>query len=158
MIKTPDHCCGKSNLFLFSVSFSPFPKQNVLLFSCLKASACPNMAILTGTSGIITSPFYPRNYRNNHNCNWKIMASTGNQVKLVIQDMDIETGINCPYDYIQIQNAVIYGSVVLPGRLCGSLTSNSTFSSYHETLIVRFVTDGSKTARGFKARYTVIPS
>ena len=86
------------------------------------------------------------------------MASTGNQVKLVIQQMDIETGIDCSYDYIQIENAVIYGSVVLPGRLCGSLTSNSTFSSYHETLIVRFVTDGSKTARGFKARYTVIPS
>ena len=85
------------------------------------------------------------------------MASAGNRVKLVIQDMDIESGTNCPYDYIQIQNAVINGSGVRPGRLCGSLTSNSTFSSYHETLIVRFVTNGSLTARGFKARYTVIP-
>ena len=85
------------------------------------------------------------------------MASTGNRVKLVIQDMDIESETNCAYDYMQIQNAVIYGSGVLPGRLCGSLISNSTFSSYHETLIVRFVTDGSETARGFKARYTVIP-
>ena len=85
------------------------------------------------------------------------MASTGDRVRLVIQDMDIEGGTNCPHDYIQIQNAVIYGSFVLPGRLCGSLTSSSTFSSYHETLIVRFVTDGSLTARGFKARYTVIP-
>ena len=85
------------------------------------------------------------------------MAGTGNRVKLVIQDMDIKSGSNCRYDYIQILNAVIYGSGVLPGRLCGSLTSNSTFSSYHETLIVRFVTDGSETARGFIARYTVIP-
>ena len=84
------------------------------------------------------------------------MASTGNQVKLVIQDMDMENGTNCPYDYIQIQNAVIHGSGVLPGRLCGSLTSNLTFSSYHETLIVRFVTDGFVTARGFKAIYTLI--
>ena len=85
------------------------------------------------------------------------MASTGNLVKLVIQDMDIETGVNCRYDYIQIQDAVIYGSGVLPRRLCGSRTSSWTFSSYNETLIVRFVTDGSVTARGFKARYTVIP-
>ena len=86
------------------------------------------------------------------------MASTGSRVKLVIQDMDTEGWINyCPYDYIQIQNAVIYGSGVLPGRLCGSLTSNATFSSYNETLIVRFVTDFSVTARGFIARYTVIP-
>ena len=138
-------------------SVSPFPKRNVLLFSCLKASACPNMAILTGTSGIITSPSYPGNYGNNQNCGWIIKASTGNRVKLVIQDMDIKSGSNCQYDYIQIQNAVIYGSGVLPGRLCGSLISNSTFSSYDETLIVRFVTDGSETARGFIARYTVIP-
>ena len=115
------------------------------------------MAILKETSGIITSPSYPGNYGHNHNCGWKIVASTENLVKLVIQDMDIESETNCRYDYIQIQNAVIYGSGVLPGRLCGSLTSNSTFSSYHETLIVRFVTDGSVTARGFKARYTVIP-
>ena len=85
------------------------------------------------------------------------MASTGNRIKLVIQDMDIEGGTNCPYDYIEIQNAVIYGSGVLPERLCGSLTSSSTFSSNNETLIVRFVTDGSRTARGFKARFTVIP-
>ena len=138
-------------------SVSPFLKRNVFLFSCLKASACPNMAILTGTSGIITSPSYPGNYGNNQNCRWIIMAGTGNRVKLVIQDMDIKSGSNCQYDYIQIQNAVIYGSSVLPGRLCGSIISNSTFSSYHETLIVRFVTDGSETARGFKARYTVIP-
>ena len=85
------------------------------------------------------------------------MASTGSRVKLVIQDMDIESSTNCPFDYIQIQNAVIYGSGVLPGLLCGSLTSNATFSSYRETLIVRFVTDFSVKARGFIARYTVIP-
>ena len=116
------------------------------------------MAILKGTSGIITSPSYPGNYGNNHNCKWKILASTENRVKLVIQDMDIESETNCRYDYIQIQNAVIYSSGVLPGRLCGSLTSNLTFSSYNETMIVRFVTDGSVTARGFIARYTVIPA
>ena len=85
------------------------------------------------------------------------MASKGNLVKLVIQDMDIESETNCRYDYMQIEDPVIYGSGVLPGRLCGSLTNNSIFSSYNETLIVRFVTDGSVTARGFKARYTVIP-
>ena len=85
------------------------------------------------------------------------MASIGNRVKLVIQDMDIQSGTNCPYDYIQIQDPVIYGSGVLPGRLCGSLTNNAIFSSHNETLIVRFVADGSVTARGFKARYTVIP-
>ena len=115
------------------------------------------MAILQGTSGIIKSPSYPGNYGNNHDCSWKIIASTGNRVKLIIEDMDLESGTNCPYDYIQIQNGVLYNTDVLPGKLCGSLTSNSTFSSYRQTLIVRFVTDGSVTKRGFKARYTVVP-
>ena len=86
------------------------------------------------------------------------MSSIGHGVKLDIQEMDIKSGTNCPNDYIQIQNAVIHGSGVLPGRLCGSLTSNRTFSSYHQTLIVRFVTDGSLTARGFKAEYVTIHS
>ena len=85
------------------------------------------------------------------------MASRGNRVKLVIQDMDIKSENNCPHDYIQIQNAEIYGSGVLPGRLCGSLTNISVFSSYRETLILHFVTNGYGTARGFRARYTVIP-
>ena len=71
--------------------------------------------------------------------------------------MDIESGTNCGYDYIQIQNGLLYGSGVPPGKLCGSLTSNSTFISSRETLIVRFVTDGSVTKRGFRARYTIIP-
>ena len=85
------------------------------------------------------------------------MASTGTLVELDIQDMHIEGGTNCRYDYIQIQAPVIHGSGKLPERLCGSLTNNSIFCSYNETLIVRFVTDGSVTARGFKARYTVNP-
>ena len=114
------------------------------------------MAILRGSSGVIKSPSYPRNYGNNHKCNWKIIASTGNRVKLIIEDMDIESATNCKYDFIEIQNGVLYGSGVPPGKLCESLTSNSTFISYRETLIVRFVTDGSVTSKGFKARYTVI--
>ena len=133
---------------------SPFTKRNALLFPHLPA--CPNMAILRGSSGIIKSPSYPRNYGNNHKCNWKIIASTGNRVKLIIEDMDIESATNCKYDFIEIQNGVLYGSGVPPGKLCGSLTSNSTFISYRETLIVRFVTDGSVTSKGFKAWYTVI--
>ena len=71
--------------------------------------------------------------------------------------MDIELGgSNCSKDYIQIQHGFLHGSGVPPGRLCGTLTSNSTFASYQEMLIVRFVTDGSVTRRGFKATYTQV--
>ena len=116
------------------------------------------METRTGTSGVILSPRYPGNYGNNQRCSWKITASRGKRIKLVILDMDIESGTNCRYDYIQIQNGFLYGSGVPPGKLCGPLTSNSTFVSYRETMIVSFVTDSSSTRRGFKARYTqVVP-
>lgn len=114
------------------------------------------METLTGTSGVILSPLYPGNYGNNQRCSWNIRASRGKRIKLVILDMDIESGTNCRYDYIQIQNSFLYGSGVPPGRLCGTLTSNSTFVSYLETMIVHFVSDRSSTRRGFKARYTQV--
>ena len=117
------------------------------------------MATLTGSSGVIKSPFYPENYGNGQACSWKITASRGNGVKLVINDMDIEQGgSNCGKDYLQIQNGLLYGSGLPQGRLCGTRHRNSIFASYRETLTVRFVTDSSGRRRGFTATYTqVVP-
>ena len=115
------------------------------------------MATLTGTSGVIKSPFYPGNYDNNRACSWRITASRGNRVKLVINDIDIEqTESNCGKDYLFIQSGFLYGSGVPQGRLCGTRHRNSIFASYRETLIVRFVTDSSGRRRGFKATYTQV--
>ena len=117
------------------------------------------MVTLTGTPGVIKSPFYPANYHNNRACSWRITASRGNRVKLVINDMDIEqSGINCGKDYLLIQSGFLYGNGLPQGPLCGTRHRNSIFASYRETLIVRFVTDSSGRRRGFKATYTqVVP-
>ena len=85
------------------------------------------METRTLTSGLIASPFYPGNYDNGQSCSWKITASRGKRVKLVIEDMDIESGTNCAHDYIQIQNGFLYGSGVPPGRLCGTLKQKLDF-------------------------------
>ena len=117
------------------------------------------METLTGTSGVIKSPFYPGNYHNNLAFSWRITASRGYRVKLVINDMDIEpSGSNCGKDYLLIQSGFLYGSGLPQGPLCGTHRTNSIFASYRETLIVRFVTDSSGRRRGFKATYTqVVP-
>lgn len=74
---------------------------------------CPTMAFLNETSGVITSPFYPRDYPNAVTCRWKISASRGKRIKLVITDMYLEWGGNhCPYDYLRIQNGFLYDSGV----------------------------------------------
>lgn len=114
------------------------------------------MAFLNETSGVITSPFYPRDYPNAVTCRWKITASRGKRIKLVITDMYLEWGGNhCPCDYLRIQNGFLYDSGVPYEPLCGRLTGNLTltFYSFRETLTVLFVTDGSVTYRGFNATY-----
>ena len=116
------------------------------------------MQVLQGSSGVITSPYYPSSYYNNQRCSWKITAGrSGDRVKLVIQDVEIEYGrSSCPYDYILIQNGYLQSSGSNPGRICGSPSGTMTFISSRETLIVYFHTDRSATYRGFKAIYSIL--
>ena len=115
------------------------------------------MQVLRGSSGVITSPYYPSNYHNNHRCSWKIAGGSGDRVKLVIQDAEIERGSNnCPWDYLQIYNGYLQKNGSNPGRICGTLSGTMTFISSRETLIVSFHTDTSVRLRGFKAVYTIL--
>ena len=114
---------------------------------------CPNMTTLNETSGVITSPFYPRNYPDNQRCSWQITASKGNYVVLIIEDMYIQScGQTCSCDYLQVQNG--FSSDGCNGkRRCGS--HSVIYYSMSESLTVLFVSDGSssKDYRGFKATY-----
>ena len=141
----------------YSWNFSPIVFLFFDAMKCFCLTACPSMETLTSSLGVITSPSYPRNYGNNHRCGWKIIASRGYRVVLFIDDVDIEGGTNCPYDYIEFQNGVFYNGGVPPGRFCGTSNISKIFSN-RETLIVRFVSDGSVTRRGFKARFLMISS
>ena len=116
-------------------------------------------AQLNETSGVITSPFYPRRYPNNQDCIWQITASKGNRVKLEIEDtLDIfECGFfqRCLCDYLEVQNG--YSSDGAPsGGTCGRPRRILTFYSILETLTVRFFSDGANEMQsmGFKAIYT----
>ena len=116
------------------------------------------MAQLNETSGVITSPFYPRRYPNNQDCTWQITANKGNRVKLEIEDtLDIfQCGFErCGCDYLEVQNG--YSSDGgLSGRTCGRPKRILTFYSILETLTVRFFSDNSNEMQsvGFKATYT----
>ena len=120
-------------------------------------SVCPKGIILTETSGVITSPFNPRNYPDNQNCSWQITARQGNRVKLVISDtLNIqECGSLCTCDYLKVQNGF---SADLNGneKICGFPFKYLTYYSTFESLKVLFVSDdtGSKQYHGFKATYT----
>ena len=64
------------------------------------------MATLNETSGLITSPYYPRRYPSNEKCSWKIIASKGERIVLVIKDIYIRTcGSSCTCDYLEYKMA-----------------------------------------------------
>ena len=63
------------------------------------------MLTLNETSGVLTSPYYPRSYPSNEKCSWKITANEGERILLVIEDLHIrDCGSSCSCDYLEIQN------------------------------------------------------
>ena len=116
-------------------------------------AVCPRLAILNETSGVITSPFYPRNYPGNQECRWQITASTGKHVVMIIEYMYIKSYCyTCSCDYLQVQNGFSSDGYTNERR-CGRY--HVIYYSMFESLSVLFVSDGSssKQYRGFKATY-----
>ena len=124
--------------------------------SFILLAVCPNMVILNETSGVLTSPYYPRRYPSNVKCSWKIIASNGERILLFIEDIHITNcGSSCTCDYLEIQNGS--SSDGISGRRrCRYYTDRGiVYHSVKDDLTVTFVS-GSGTYRryrGFKATY-----
>ena len=118
--------------------------------------ACPNKETLNETSGVLTSPYYPRSYPSSANCSWKITASKGERIVLVIEDIFIwGCGSSCTCDYLQIQNGS--SSDGMSGRRrCRYYNDRGiVYYSTKDVLKVTFVSDSHSYSwyRGFKASY-----
>ena len=114
------------------------------------------MATLNETSGILTSPYYPRRYPSNVKCSWKIIASKGERILLFIEDIHIANcGLSCTCDYLEIQNGS--SSDGISGRRrCRYYTDRGiVYHSVKDVLRVTFVSDSGtyRRYRGFKATY-----
>ena len=120
-------------------------------------AVCPNATTLNQTSGVITSPFYPRNYLYNKTCSWQITASEGKRVVLIIEDMKMQQcNAFCTCDYLEIQNG-LPSDAASSWRRCDS-SRVAFYSILRKSLKVLFVSDWSdnKQYRGFKANYTQV--
>lgn len=105
--------------------------------------------VLTGLSGVLTSPEHPNNYPNNVECRWVIRASGPATVKLVFVDFQVEGSEQCTYDYV----AVLGGPGPAHGHhYCGSSRPPTLVSLGHELQVV-FKSDFNIGGRGFKAYY-----
>ncbi|XP_048394777.1 CUB domain-containing protein 2 isoform X1 [Stegostoma tigrinum] len=107
--------------------------------------------VVTGLSGVLSSPEYPDNYPNNAECRWIIRVSNQSVVNLVFYDFHLENNEDCSFDYV----ALFDGSSMKDrhwGHYCGGTKPPNMISSGSELLVV-FKSDFNIGARGFKAFY-----
>ena len=119
-------------------------------------AVCPNMATPTETSGVLTSPYYPRRYPFKEKCSWKIIASKGERILLFIEDIHIANcGLSCTCDYLEIQNGSSSDGISSRRRCRYYKDLGIVYHSVKDVLRVTFVSDSGTywRYRGFKATY-----
>lgn len=105
------------------------------------------------TSGQIMSPSYPNNYPPNLDCIWQLQVTTGHQVTVTYNDIDIEASSRCSKDYIELLNGASSTSPSLHKYCAGTLPAQIIYASSGNVMRVRFKTDASGNGRGFKLTY-----
>ena len=114
------------------------------------------MVTLNETSGVLTSPYYPRSYPSNEKCSWKITADEGERIVLVIEDLHIrDCGSSCSCDYLEIQNGSSSDGISGRRRCRYFKDRGIVYHSATDVLRLTFVSDRvtSWWYRGFRAIY-----
>ena len=119
-------------------------------------AVCPNMATLNKPSGVLTSPYYPRRYPSNKKCSWKITASKGERIVLIIENISIRwCSPSCTCDYLEIQNGSPSDGISGRRRCNRWKDSGIVYHSAKDVLGVTFVSDSGPHwgYRGFRVTY-----
>jgi len=103
----------------------------------------------------ITSTNYPSNYYNNQDIVWEIKYDYGYFIELDVLEVDVANDVLRIYD-----NSLTYNSNanVLASYSGYSSNSSATFYSYGAFMDIRFASDSSWTASGFRVRYRAVES
>ncbi|XP_067930931.1 deleted in malignant brain tumors 1 protein-like [Watersipora subatra] len=96
---------------------------------------------VTSSSGALTSPNYPADYRNNENCETEIVLPGAISITLTVDDIFLE--LCCDYLRVYAQN----------GNLLRQFTTRQTLVINGDFVKVTFATDGSNVLRGFSMRW-----
>lgn len=107
--------------------------------------------VLTGLSGIISSPGYPLEYSNNADCSWTVHVSNQSVVSLVFLDFQLENNEGCNFDYVALFDGPTITHRHL-GNYCGNEKPPNTITTSNQLLVV-FKSDFNIGGRGFKAYY-----
>ncbi|XP_071826204.1 cubilin-like isoform X2 [Apostichopus japonicus] len=113
--------------------------------------------IVTGTSGVITSPNFPAAYRDEDHCAWLIEAPEGAILSMTFTNFSLEVGVNCQNDHVMIKNGGNWDSPSISGEYGWCDTNPPSMgpivSSSHQAIVI-FDTDGSINSQGFRLEWT----
>jgi len=105
----------------------------------------------TSESGSITSPNYPNNYDDNVNKKYPLVVASGSRIELEFEDFVLEESVGCEWDYLEIFDT---DESRMLAR-CGTDKPHKTTSTGNK-MFVRFRSDRSVTAKGFKANWRAV--
>ncbi|XP_047455679.1 cubilin [Mugil cephalus] len=109
---------------------------------------------VTGESGQIASPLYPRPYPNNANYRWTITVDGDKFIQIRFLVIDIEDLLNCYYDHLKIFDGPTVHHYPM-GTFCG-LNLPAPIRSTGSTVTLQFQSDSSTTGRGFLVEWTAL--
>lgn len=111
---------------------------------------------LTEKEGVFTSPNFPQNYPPNVDCEWIIELEYGNNIEIVVLEMDMEREANCSFDGFQVAHDAKFEHLVT--KLCHTTIEPVKITGQGHKLYVKFSSDNSDGGKGFKAAYKAVPT
>ncbi|NWR90257.1 CUBN protein, partial [Furnarius figulus] len=116
-----------------------------------KYSIAPCGGTVIGRTGVIKSMGYPDlHYQDNLLCEWFLQGPRGHYLTIRLEDLDIQHSSECTNDFVEIREYNASGSLL--GRYCGNTLPDAVDTS-DSFAYIKFVTDGSVTARGFRLHF-----
>ena len=100
------------------------------------------------SQGRLYSPNFPLNYPDKLFCTWRIVARTGEEVKVVIEELKLAL-----HDVLTIIDGNSSSPNVL-ARLTGDTSARRRYRSKSHTMTIILFTDDKGTGKGFKLKYT----
>ncbi|XP_035665219.1 uncharacterized protein LOC118408509 [Branchiostoma floridae] len=118
---------------------------------CLLSNGVSSQTVcesLTTDTGSFTSPNYPDNYPDEHDCRYEISVTPSKVIRLTFTEFDVEN----KYDYVYVYDGKTTDSILKMATLTGKSTPKPVTST-GSFMTVQLVSDGSQNRKGFQARY-----
>ncbi|KAM3855963.1 astacin-like metalloendopeptidase [Vipera latastei] len=107
----------------------------------------------TNTSGVITTPNFPKKYPPNQACLWIISAPPENKISLTMTSFELEDIDGCRYDRLVLYDGSQSSSPFI-GTFCGKMKV-PPYTSTGNFLRVEFYTNFAFQLSGFKMDYSI---